>query len=922
MLALALRALLAAYDHSVFWPDEIHQSLEQAHRAAFGYGLVSWEFRDGARSWLFPGIIAGLWKLAAAGGIESSLALVTLVRLVIVAGSVAAIWFAARLAAQLGGTIAALAAAIILATFPPLVAFSYRAMSETASAPLVMFGTWLLYRRTERAAWFAGLAMAVGCLLRYQNVLFAAVFVAGLLLQRRHRDALAFSLAGTAVALLGGLLDWATWDRPFHSLITYVQFNLIIGGASDFGVEPFWFYVTTLWSSVGPLLIPITACFLIGMVVEPVLAAAVVVYVIAHSVLPHKELRFLVPSIPLLAAVAGIGVERVLRNAPRMVGVLAALGTTAAFGHGLAHLNYEQMGQYAGTSRASLPVWKSEEEPTLLLAEAGARDDLCGIALLRVRAGFSGAYTYLHRDVPMRYESELCDSELVNYVIRSTDSGAPALPAGYALESRRGAWALYRRDGTCTGAAMDDDRLLEGARDMGLIRRMARQEVDGVLRVDLIRDAGAFAQGWGHGERIDCSAARWSLGKKALLELDLATGGQPYELNLEVRAHEMAQSQQLHVVVNGVKQRIGRLSSTFDRYSTDLPDGALRDGRNRIEFSFSQAAVAGANDPRQLAALFRQIELRPKHDDFSIDVAAKESDKHLARGFNAAEREDDLPFVWSEGPVSEVVGTLAGPRSPYLLQMVAESLPLVPSQRTRVLVNDRLVGTISMPKTWDERRILVPTSALHKGENRIRFEYEAAVRPSAINRRLRDRRELAVRFRRIDLAPVVAKQSLDLGTAEARPFLFEGWSDDEPDGKRNAVWTNARRASLVLSLAGLAKPVLRMTALGYGDALPIAVSVSLNGVVVGSFAAPDGWQDISVPLPAADYSPTGEQITFDFDRTLSPFDHDPQNHDRRQLALRIDRIWAEAEGVSEVAAVRALRSSSEATVPVGVATRQ
>jgi hypothetical protein len=113
-----------------------------------------------------------------------------------------------------------------------------------------------------------------------------------------------------------------------------------------------------------------------------------------------------------------------------------------------------------------------------------------------------------------------------------------------------------------------------------------------------------------------------------------------------------------------------------------------------------------------------------------------------------------------------------------------------------------------------------------------------------------------------------------------------------------------------------------MTALGYGDALPIAVSVSLNGVVVGSFAAPDGWQDISVPHPAADYSPTGEQITFDFDRTLSPFDHDPQNHDRRQLALRIDRIWAEAEGVSEVAAVRALRSSSEATVPVGVATRQ
>lgn len=923
-LALALRTWLAGYDHSVFWPDEIHQSLEQAHRAAFGYGLISWEFRDGARSWLFPGVIAGLWKVAAGSGVESSLTLVLLARLVMVLASVVAIAFAARLAAQRGGAVAGLATATILATFPPSVVFSYRAMSETASAPLVVLGAWLLYRRTGRAAWLAGLAIAIGCLLRYQNVLFAAVFAIGLLLQRRRRDALAFCSTGVVVALLGGLLDWATWGRPFHSVLAYVEFNLLIGGASDFGVEPFGFYFATLWSSVGPLLVPIAACFLIGMVVDPILAAAVAVYVLAHCVLPHKELRFLVPSFALFAAVAGIGLERVLSRAPRLIGAvvgpIAALATSAAFAYMLVHLSYEQMGQYAGTSRASLPVWKTEEEPTLLLAEAGKRDDLCGVAVLRARAGFTGAYTYLHRDVPLLYESELCDPASANYVIRSTEADAPALTSNYSLESQRGTWALYRRDGGCSGARTDDDRLLEGARDMGLVRRKAKQAADGSLNFDLLRDAGAFAQGWGHGERIDCNMARWAVGKQGTLQFDLSGDGRPYHLVLHLRAHERAHPQTLQVLVNGERQRVGRVSTKFETYSIDLPDGVLRDGSNQIEFSFSRTANAGANDRRELAALFGRIALIPKRDDFSIDVAAEGSRAHLAGGFNGTERENGASFVWSEGPASEVVGTLARPRSPYVLQMVAESLPLIANQRARVLVNDRHIGTVDIARTWDMHRLLVPVWALHNGANRIRLEYQSAVRPSAINRKLRDRRQLAVRFQRIELVAAMAKQSLDLGTADARPFLFDGWSGDEPDGEQNAVWTNASRASLVLSLAGMAKPVLRLRALGYSWALPIAVSVSLNGVLVGSFAAPDGWQDIAVPLPVADYSPVGEQITFDFDRTLAPVEHDPKNPDQRRLALRVDRIWAEEEGRTEVASVRALRASA-APAPGGIAAR-
>src|SRR5580693_9349596 len=77
LVAAALPRLWAAWvDQGVFWPDELFQNLEQAHRFAFGFGLRPWEFRLGARSWLLPGAL-GLWmKLLAGLGMDSAPALV------------------------------------------------------------------------------------------------------------------------------------------------------------------------------------------------------------------------------------------------------------------------------------------------------------------------------------------------------------------------------------------------------------------------------------------------------------------------------------------------------------------------------------------------------------------------------------------------------------------------------------------------------------------------------------------------------------------------------------------------------------------------------------------------------------------------------------------------------------------------------
>ena len=45
--AFALRVGFAVGSPNIFFPDEIFQTLEPAHRLAFGYGVISWEWRLG-----------------------------------------------------------------------------------------------------------------------------------------------------------------------------------------------------------------------------------------------------------------------------------------------------------------------------------------------------------------------------------------------------------------------------------------------------------------------------------------------------------------------------------------------------------------------------------------------------------------------------------------------------------------------------------------------------------------------------------------------------------------------------------------------------------------------------------------------------------------------------------------------------------
>jgi phosphatidylinositol glycan class B len=80
IIPLVVRSLSLLLPQTFFQPDEFYQTLEPAHHYIFGYGFLSWEWRDlpklntgswwdevvvggRMRGWIWPGVFAGLYKL-------------------------------------------------------------------------------------------------------------------------------------------------------------------------------------------------------------------------------------------------------------------------------------------------------------------------------------------------------------------------------------------------------------------------------------------------------------------------------------------------------------------------------------------------------------------------------------------------------------------------------------------------------------------------------------------------------------------------------------------------------------------------------------------------------------------------------------------------------------------------------------------
>ena len=397
-IAFGLRLAAAVALPNIHHPDEIFQSLEQAYRAVFGYGIVPWEFRDGARSWLLPGLLAGpMWLgnwLAPGTGAYRVLALALVAALTASTASLGYAW------GRRFGEPHAVLAAVILATWFELVYFGAKAFAEVIASCFLFAGVFAASARPAdarpRRAFLTGVLLSCAFVFRFH--LAPAIALAALWHCRAEmRNLWLPLLAGAAIPLaILGLTDWMTWSIPFGSIIRNFTANILEGRSQFYGVSPTYWYLQQLVHYWGVAAVAIVALAVWGARRDPLPVLAAAVIVLAHSVIAHKEYRFIYPALPLLLFSAALGSAECCRwiaSVRQRLDRRHSLAALAIFAWLLASLAL-------ATSDAMRPEWSRGRGGLEAMSHAGMRAQ-CGVALEGIVWAWTGGYSSLHRNLPV-----------------------------------------------------------------------------------------------------------------------------------------------------------------------------------------------------------------------------------------------------------------------------------------------------------------------------------------------------------------------------------------------------------------------------------------------------------------------------------------------------------------------------------------
>lgn len=131
---------------------------------------------------------------------------------------------------------------------------------------------------------------------------------------------------------------------------------------------------------------------------------------------------------------------------------------------------------------------------------------------------------------------------------------------------------------------------------------------------------------------------------------------------------------------------------------------------------------------------------------------------------------------------------------------------------------------------------------------------------------------------------------LDVGTSTARPYLYAGFADDERSG-RSFAWVDGTTAEVLVPRRSRADADVTIEC---EPNLPSrssvqAMSVTLNGVVLGIVDLREGWQTVRLAAPSRAWIVGVNELTLSFSSAVSPLSLG-LSADPRRLSVAFDRI--------------------------------
>lgn len=473
VIAILFR-LIIAWQPIYNQPDEIWQYIEPAWGWATGHWVQTWEFHVGLRGWLIPMLFRPILAMGyhldpgGSGGLILLRLIIAMLALVVpytfwrlgsaisplhglVAGWVGAIWpeiffFASRPSGENLATIAIFAAILAIYDTP------------SADAPP---GGW---SERARLGWI-GLCLALGFLIRFQYAPAIALLGLATIREAPARRIPCLLLGGLLGIALGAAADLAAGQPPLGWLLTNFAMNFSQNRSAFFGTSPAWWYlqqITLTWSLGAVLFVP---AILVAARRYPMLLAIALVTLLTHSLIPHKEYRFILLTQMLLIFLAALGSLDLVqalaarwRGAPSVLpGALCAIWFAAAVLTSATQPFVDNWGNGRGISNA--------------MALAGHDPGLCGIAIYRAISHPTASYALLGRDVPILLidgpqarATAAKNASRFNMVFTQRVTGME-LPQNYNLvacqfphkQPKDQAYCIFKRSGSCSGGVGDLD---------------------------------------------------------------------------------------------------------------------------------------------------------------------------------------------------------------------------------------------------------------------------------------------------------------------------------------------------------------------------------------------------------------------------------------------------------------------------------
>jgi GPI mannosyltransferase 3 len=409
LVGFLIRLILVFVSDQINYPDEIFQYLEQAHRLEFGYGVIPWEYRYGIRSWILPGLFFGLLHILHALHLDDPNSYIPIIKILLCILSISLIYSSYFIVRNIASENAGRLASLLMCFWYELIYYSSKPTPEVLSAYLLIFSiVFVVVRPTRKNAVLFGFLSALSLILRFQYL--PAVFILMILAIFRwdKKDLLIGGIVFVSTIAFAGYIDYLTWGSFFASYYNSYLYNSIYKVSELFGVQSHFHYIIVLArSSIGLFLIFGFLSLLPSKINKTwLLLLCILAIILPHSLIPHKEYRFIFAAIPLFLMLMAIIISDFMpqikrwKHAHKKI-LLYFLSSLICLQ--IANALFLKI-PFPGRAYSSI-IGRSDNLSAFLFLHK--EPDLVAVSNDYSEWYQTGGYYYLHRNVPIYYPDHL-----------------------------------------------------------------------------------------------------------------------------------------------------------------------------------------------------------------------------------------------------------------------------------------------------------------------------------------------------------------------------------------------------------------------------------------------------------------------------------------------------------------------------------